>query len=155
MLLTACPKEYDLLPRKPGLNPVGWTIGHVAFTYDSLVACPLRLPTPGVISSPKLDANAKAAAAGERGEVSPRTPPKGDDQIQPTSSSSPLLRASAWTVFDSMRVGGAERWAIAEAGDLPDALPWLHQVVEMCADLVGAFKCGGSTAAPEFSSRPL
>ena len=151
MLLTACPKEYDLLPRKPGLNPVGWTIGHVAFTYDSLVACPLRLPTPGVITSPKLDANAKAAA-GERGEVSPRTPPKGDDQIQPTSSSSPLLRASAWTVFDSMRVGGVERWAIAEAGDLPDALPWLHQVVEMCADLVRAFKGGGSTAAPPLVS---
>lgn len=32
------------LPRTPGLSPIPWTIGHVAFTYDLLVRDPLRLP---------------------------------------------------------------------------------------------------------------
>ena len=38
-LLAAAPSSY--LPERPGLNPVAWTIGHVAFTFDSLVAHPL------------------------------------------------------------------------------------------------------------------
>ena len=42
MLLTAN------LARKPSLNPIAWTIGHVAFTFDTLVAHPFRIPTPGV-----------------------------------------------------------------------------------------------------------
>jgi len=32
------------LPRKCGLSPATWTIGHVAHTYDLLVRDPLRLP---------------------------------------------------------------------------------------------------------------
>ena len=39
-------------------------------------------------------------------------PPRGP----PARSSASVLRANAWTVFDSMRVNGAERWAIEEAG---------------------------------------
>ena len=39
-----------------------------------------------------------------------------------------LPRARAWTVFDSMRVSGAERWALHERGELPDAAPYNRQV---------------------------
>ena len=40
--LAACP--FSHLPRTDGLNPVPWTVGHVAFTFDSIVADPLQLP---------------------------------------------------------------------------------------------------------------
>jgi iron(II)-dependent oxidoreductase len=35
------------LARRPGLNPVQWTVGHVAYTYDLLVRDPLRLAKSG------------------------------------------------------------------------------------------------------------
>ena len=40
--LAAC--SFSHLPFANGLNPVPWTVGHVAFTFDSIVADPLRLP---------------------------------------------------------------------------------------------------------------
>ena len=40
--LAAC--SFSHLPLTDGLNPVPWTIGHVAFTFDSIVADPLQLP---------------------------------------------------------------------------------------------------------------
>ena len=43
-LLAACPDDDVNLPRTDGLNPVAWSVGHVAFTFDSLVADPLQLP---------------------------------------------------------------------------------------------------------------
>lgn len=42
--LAACPDDAFTMPRTDGLNPVPWTIGHVAFTFDSIVADPLQLP---------------------------------------------------------------------------------------------------------------
>ena len=43
-LLAACPDDDADLPRTDGLNPVAWSVGHIAFTFDSLVADPLQLP---------------------------------------------------------------------------------------------------------------
>ena len=40
--LAAC--SFSHLPLTNGLNPVPWTVGHVAFTFDSIVADPLQLP---------------------------------------------------------------------------------------------------------------
>lgn len=97
-LLAACPQTE--LPREPGLNPVLWSIGHVAFTFESLVADPLRL---------QLD-----------GELDART-----------------ARADAWTLYDSMRVSNAERWAMSEASALPDreaVTRYLESVHQMAAD---------------------
>ena len=108
LLLTACPANHTSLPRRPGLNPVAWTLGHVAFTFDALVAYPLRLPTPGAICASPL-----------------------------------LLRAEAAKLYDSMRVGGAERWAITEGGEMPDARPWLDQTHETCAALLRAAVADG------------
>ena len=143
MLLAACPDNFVAMPRKPGLNPVGWTIGHVAFTFDALVAYPLRLPTPGVI---------KCTATDESTAASPTTPPLSRTQASGESllDADPqlLLRANAWVTYDSMRVGGAERWALSEGGTLPDALPWLKQVHLMCADLLHAHtKCAAVDTA--------
>ena len=44
-LLAACPA--DELPRMRGLSPVNWSIGHVAFTFDSIIAYPLLLSLDG------------------------------------------------------------------------------------------------------------
>jgi len=105
MLLTACPEKFENLTHKPSLNPIAWTIGHVAFTFDMLIAHPLRLPTPGVIMYHSHDAV-------------------------------PLLRSNAWTVYDSMRVGSDERWELNDAHSLPNAITYLAQVHEMCADII-------------------
>ena len=105
MLLTACPEKFENLAHKPSLNPIAWTIGHVAFTFDMLIAHPLRLPTPGVIMYHSHDAV-------------------------------PLLRSNAWTVYDSMRVGSDERWELNDAHSLPNAITYLAQVHEMCADII-------------------
>uniref|UniRef100_A0A6T9E696 Sulfatase-modifying factor enzyme-like domain-containing protein n=1 Tax=Haptolina ericina TaxID=156174 RepID=A0A6T9E696_9EUKA len=133
-LLTVCPSAD--LRQSPGLNPLEWTIGHVAFTFDMLIAQPLRLPTPGVIVAPR-SAQQPAAAEGKPfggGGSSPRDGGSGDSGTsQPPP---PLLRTQAWTVYDSMRVSGAERWAMKEAGSLPDARPYLDQVAQMAAELV-------------------
>ena len=130
-LLTVCPSAD--LRQSPGLNPLEWTIGHVAFTFDMLIAQPLRLPTPGVIVAPR-SAQQPAAAEGKPfggGGSSPRDGGSGDSGTsQPPP---PLLRTQAWTVYDSMRVSGAERWAMKGAGSLPDARPYLDQVKQMLA----------------------
>ena len=105
MLLTACPEKFENLAHKPSLNPISWTIGHVAFTFDMLIAHPLRLPTPGVIMYHSHDAV-------------------------------PLLRSNVWTVYDSMRVGSDERWELNDAHSLPNAITYLAEVHEMCADII-------------------
>ena len=51
------------LARSPGLSPTDWSIGHVAFTFDYLVALPLRLPTAGVLWRPTRRPPRESAAA--------------------------------------------------------------------------------------------
>lgn len=45
-LLAACPSAKDaaLMHAIPGLNPPSWSLGHVAFTFESIVGRPLCLP---------------------------------------------------------------------------------------------------------------
>lgn len=104
------------LPRRPGLNPVSWTVGHVAFAYDSMIAAPLRLPTPGVLSLPS-----KAADAGK---------------VEKQSSYSFILRSHAWQLYDSFRVSGNARWQMHESSKLPDAMPYMRQVHGMLEEVV-------------------
>ena len=59
------------------VGAVEWSVGHVAFSYEMLVALPLGLPP-----------------------VLPR----------------PSAVLDAWELYDSMRVNGAERWAMAGGG---------------------------------------
>ena len=246
----ACPESLDL-PRKPGLNPVPWTIGHVAFTYDSLIAHPLRLPTPGVLHRPRLSSGEPVALAvgtlqrqvngkgghgtgghgtgghgtgGDGGSdggsdggmafggqclggdkakaelgssdagitVEPPPPRKrakssvdgsssgmgsGKRQLdefaesgkggctggeclrggasgapRTAKASEPVLRACAWTVFDSMRVSGAERWEMALADEMPDAVAYLDCVHAMTRDLINHVAPGdGDTVPPAVS----
>ncbi|KAL1525107.1 hypothetical protein AB1Y20_019979 [Prymnesium parvum] len=79
------------LPRRPGLNPVSWTVGHVAFTFDSLVADTLCLDKPGGFANG-------------------------------------VSRVDAWKLYDSMRIGGDERWKMHERGMLPDVHEYLDAV---------------------------
>jgi hypothetical protein len=55
------------LARSPGLYPTDWSIGHVAFTFDYLVALPLRLPTAGVLWRPTRRPTREGAAAAQLG----------------------------------------------------------------------------------------
>ena len=45
-LLDAAPADDVEVQRALGVHPVAWSIGHVAFTFESLVAEPLRRPMP-------------------------------------------------------------------------------------------------------------
>ena len=152
-----------------------WTIGHVAFTFDALVAFPLRLPTPGVLATV---ATSKRGEGGELGAkafrgplpVAPTAAEGGDGGSEKEvevcmtgacemkgagdgggvggrggkdrnkgDGDGPLLRTNAWTVFDSMRVSGAERWALDLSGEMPDATPYLQQVHRMVEKLPPPF----------------
>ena len=84
--LLASPEDDAKIPRVPGVHPVAWSIGHVAFMYEAMVTETLRLdpqPRPWDV-----------------GEAEPRP---------------------AWTIYDSMRVSGGERWDMLTDGVLPDA----------------------------------
>ncbi|KAL3898146.1 MAG: hypothetical protein SGPRY_012904, partial [Prymnesium sp.] len=54
--LSALPGEQ--LGKQPSLNPVQWTVGHVAFTFDSLIADTLNLEKPGTLASGEARADA-------------------------------------------------------------------------------------------------
>jgi hypothetical protein len=148
------------LARSPGLYPTDWSIGHVAFTFDYLVALPLRLPTAGVLWRPtrrptregaaaaQLGAQhglplaamiqqASSAAVGALGEWWSGGAHDGADggahdgagvladdgcggeatfcsahggaKRGGGDSDRAVLRTQAWTLYDSMRVSGAER----------------------------------------------
>ena len=99
MLLKVAPGDADTTPRIPGVHPVPWTYGHVAFTTESIICETHSWPS----RQPPWD---KAS----------ETPPR-----------------PSWTIYDSMRVSGAERWEMYEAGTLPDAdtaRRYLYQVHE-------------------------
>ena len=186
------------LARSPGLYPTDWSIGHVAFTFDYLVALPLRLPTAGVLWRPtrrppresaaaaQLGAQhgvplaamlqqASSAAVGALGEwwSGAHDSAKGgahdsagmlvDDGCggEATVCSAhggakrgggdpdrAVLRTQAWTLYDSMRVSGAERWALWEEGELPDARLYLYQVHAMADTLISDCISGVSTRQP-------
>ncbi len=175
-LLAAVPEAETA--RAPGLNPTAWTLGHVAFTFDYLVAWPLRLPTPGVLWRPPKasagelgapfasmikQASTAASAIGEwwdsMAKEAAGVPNGGSGGVQGGSGGAKgggegggdadraVLRSDAWKVYDSMRVSGAERWALCEAAELPDARPYLHQVHVMADTLISSCTTGAAADA--------
>ena len=194
------------LARSPELYPTDWSIGHVAFTFDYLVALPLRLPTAGVLWRPTRRPSRESAAAAQLGaqhgvplaamlqqassaavgalgewwsgahdsaKGGAHDSAKGgahdsagmlvDDGCggEATVCSAhggakrgggdpdrAVLRTQAWTLYDSMRVSGAERWALWEEGELPDARLYLYQVHAMADTLISDCISGVSTRQP-------
>lgn len=126
-VMPKAPSGLATLPRAPSLNPEAWTVGHVAFTFDMLIADALGLEKPGALPCP----GKKVKGA-------------------PTS----LPRTRAWTVYDSMRVSGSVRWHLAISGGLPDATGYLDIVHKEARELVMS-KAGGQDGGGLVVSRDL
>jgi len=140
--LHAAAAGAENLPRRPGLNPVPWTLGHVAFMIDFIVTHPLRLPTPGGVyvpsSAPRLpievatdddvidEHESPVVLASTAPRLSPPAP----------SASKFLSRNQTWTIYDSSRVTNDERWDRVRDGTLPDAKEYLDQAIATVMDLV-------------------
>lgn len=130
------------LPRRPGLNPVSWTLGHVAFMMDFIVAYPLQLPTPGGVRVPSKSPRLPVEVATTDDEVIadtgiPAMPAPTPPWFSRHSSMATVFlpRDQTWTIYDPSRVTNDERWDRFRDGTLPDAKEYLDQAVATAIDL--------------------
>ena len=97
--------ESQLFPlrRQSGLNPVSWTVGHVALFFQSVLSEPMGLP--------------------DLSSILEETSRRGAFEAEQVGS------LAAQELYDSGRVSWDQRWTFQEKDELPDATSFFKAVI--------------------------